>query len=49
MDKKIIAVVEDDVSLLENYTEALEKYGYSAIGFQSREEAEQAFSIQLLN
>jgi two-component system, OmpR family, response regulator len=47
MDKKIIAVVEDDVSLLENYTEALEKYGYSAIGFQSREEAEQAFSIQL--
>jgi two-component system OmpR family response regulator len=47
MDKKIIAVVEDDASLLENYTEALEKYGYISIGFQTREAAEQSFSKYL--
>lgn len=41
---KRIALVEDEKAIRENYTSALEKYGYQVSAFTSVEEAKQGFS-----
>lgn len=42
-----IALVEDDKTLRENYTEALLRQGYQVSGYDSRLTAEQAFAVRL--
>ncbi|WP_371195679.1 proteobacterial dedicated sortase system response regulator [Glaciecola sp. SC05] len=44
---KTIALVEDDLALRENYIAALSKQGYLVRAFETRPQAEQAFSEQL--
>ena len=44
---KRIALVEDDQSLRENYTEALTRQGYQVKGYDNREDAEAAFNVRL--
>jgi two-component system OmpR family response regulator len=46
MQKKI-ALVEDDLSLRENYIAALTKQGYAVKAYETRPQAEQAFTSQL--
>ena len=43
MTARIIAIVEDEVILRDNYREALERYGFYTRGYASRSEAESAF------
>ncbi len=43
MTSRIIAIVEDEAVLRDNYREALERYGFTTRGYASRREAEQAF------
>ncbi len=40
---RVIAIVEDEAVLRDNYREALERYGFATRGYASRAEAEQAF------
>jgi two-component system OmpR family response regulator len=42
-----IALIEDDKSLRENYTEALLRQGYQVSGYDNRAAAEQAFNVRL--
>lgn len=42
-----IALVEDDKTLRENYTEALLRQGYQVSGYDNRLTAEQAFAVRL--
>jgi len=42
-----IAIVEDDASIRENYSDALRKQGYQVTGYGSRQEALQAFQTRL--
>ena len=42
-----IAIVEDDASIRENYSDALRKQGYQVTGYGSRLEALQAFQTRL--
>ena len=42
-----IALVEDDKTLRENYTEALLRQGYQVSGYDNRLSAEQAFAVRL--
>lgn len=44
---KVIALVEDDLALRENYIAALSKQGYAVKAFETRPEAEQAFAAKL--
>lgn len=44
---KRIALVEDDQTLRENYTEALTRQGYSVSGYDNRVAAENAFATRL--
>lgn len=44
---KRIALVEDDQTLRENYTEALTRQGYQVKGYDNREDAEAAFNVRL--
>jgi two-component system, OmpR family, response regulator len=44
MTTRIIAIVEDEAVLRDNYREALQRYGFSTRGYASRSEAERAFS-----
>lgn len=43
MTSRIIAIVEDEAVLRDNYREALERYGFATRGYASRSEAERAF------
>ena len=43
MTSRLIAIVEDEAVLRDNYREALERYGYSTRGYASRSDAEAAF------
>ena len=45
--KKTIAIVEDEVELANNYKEAFERQGYTAMLYHNRPLAEQAFARQL--
>jgi len=42
MSQRLIAIVEDEASLRENYRDALERYGFATRGYASRPEAEAA-------
>ncbi len=42
-----IAIVEDDASIRENYSDALRKQGYQVTGYGSRQDALQAFQTRL--
>jgi two-component system OmpR family response regulator len=42
-----IAIVEDDTSIRENYSDALRKQGYQVTGYGDRQEALQAFQTRL--
>ncbi len=44
MTSRVIAIVEDEVMLRDNYREAMERYGFATRGYANRGEAEQAFS-----
>lgn len=44
---KTIALVEDDLALRENYIAALSKQGYVVKAYETRPQAEQAFTVQL--
>lgn len=44
---KTIALVEDDLALRENYIAALSKQGYVVKAYETRPQAEQAFTMQL--
>jgi len=44
MSQRLIAIVEDEESLRENYREALERYGFVTRGYASRHEAESALA-----
>lgn len=44
MPQRLIAIVEDEVSLRENYREALERYGFATRGYAGRGEAESALA-----
>lgn len=43
MTSRIIAIVEDETALRDNYREALERYGFVTRGYANRSEAESAF------
>lgn len=43
MKQRLIAIVEDEASLRENYRDAFERYGFATRGYASRVEAEVAF------
>ena len=45
--QKVIALVEDDLTLRENYIDSLTKHGYKVLPYGTRQEAETAFSIKL--
>lgn len=45
--RKLIAVVEDETSLRDNYLDTLTREGYSTVGYAYRTEAEEAFKNQL--
>ncbi|MEM0912887.1 MAG: proteobacterial dedicated sortase system response regulator [Pseudomonadota bacterium] len=45
--QKIIALVEDDVALRENYIDAFTKQGYKVVAYGTRQDAEAAFSKKL--
>ncbi len=45
--KKIIAIVEDEVAIRDNYTAAFQKAGYSVRGYGNRKEALEAFRARL--
>jgi len=45
--RKQIAIVEDEPAILENYTDVLERQGYSVRGFSNRQDAIEAFRCQL--
>lgn len=47
MSQRLIAVVEDEPSLRENYRDALERYGFATRGYASRAEAETAMAVRL--
>ena len=42
-----IAIVEDEPSIRANYVEALNRFGYDARGYASRQEASSAFAMRL--
>jgi len=44
MSQRLIAIVEDEDSLRENYREALERYGFATRGYARRDEAEAALA-----
>jgi two-component system OmpR family response regulator len=44
MTQRLIAIVEDEDFLRDNYREALERYGFATRGYASRREAESALS-----
>ena len=44
---KRIAIIEDDHSIRENYTDLMTRYGYQVEGYEGREQAMQAFTIRL--
>lgn len=47
MKQRLIAVVEDEAPIRENYREALSRYGFLTAAYASRPEAEAAFAEQL--
>jgi len=47
MSQRLIAIVEDEAPIRDNYREALERYGFKTVGYGDRRAAEQAFSDQL--
>jgi two-component system, OmpR family, response regulator len=47
MSQRLIAVVEDEAPIRDNYREALARYGFRTIGLADRHEAEAAFAEQL--
>lgn len=44
---RCVAIVEDELAIRQNYTEALEKQGFEVKGYANRKEAEQDFAQQL--
>ena len=44
---RIVALVEDDRAIRENYTDALRRQGYEPIGYSNRQEAMQKFKSRL--
>ena len=44
---RLIALVEDDRSIRENYTDALRRQGYETVGYSNRQEAMQKFKSRL--
>jgi two-component system OmpR family response regulator len=46
---RLIAIVEDDLSIRENYADALRKQGYQVAGYADRNEAMRAFHSRLPN
>lgn len=44
---RLVALVEDDRSIRENYTDALRRQGYEAVGYSNRQEAMQRFKNRL--
>ncbi|MDN2663257.1 proteobacterial dedicated sortase system response regulator [Psychromonas sp. 14N.309.X.WAT.B.A12] len=44
---KRIAIIEDDLAIRENYRDVMIRHGYQVDGYQDREQAIQAFTIQL--
>ena len=44
---RIVALVEDDRAIRENYTDALRRQGYETIGYSNRQEAMQKFKSRL--
>jgi two-component system OmpR family response regulator len=47
MPQRLIAVIEDEDALRENYRAALERYGFRTRGYASRPDAESALSARL--
>jgi two-component system, OmpR family, response regulator len=47
MTQRLIAIVEDETPIRDNYREALERYGFRTRGYASRKSAEAAFTDQL--
>ena len=47
MSQRVIAIVEDEAPIRENYRDALGRYGFRTLGFASRAAAEAAFARQL--
>lgn len=44
---KLIAIVEDEIDILENYRDVLTRQGYTVRGFQARQAALDAFRVEL--
>ncbi|QOC23855.1 proteobacterial dedicated sortase system response regulator [Wenzhouxiangella sp. AB-CW3] len=44
MTARVIAIVEDEATLRDNYREALERYGFTTRGYADRPQAEEAFA-----
>jgi two-component system OmpR family response regulator len=44
---KHIAIIEDEQTIRENYSDLMARYGYKVAGYQDREQAMQAFSEKL--
>ena len=44
---RIVALVEDDRAIRENYTDALRRQGYETVGYSNRQEAMQKFKNRL--
>ncbi len=47
MSQRLIAVVEDEAPIRDNYREALERYGFRTAGYGDRPQAEAAFADEL--
>jgi two-component system, OmpR family, response regulator len=47
MSQRLIAVVEDEAPIRDNYREALARYGFRTVGYADRRQAEAAFAEQL--
>jgi len=47
MSTRLIAIVEDERPIRENYRDLLERYGYRTAGFANRQSAETAFAARL--
>ncbi|WP_029133283.1 proteobacterial dedicated sortase system response regulator [Sedimenticola selenatireducens] len=45
--KKLIAIVEDEPAIRENYADLLRRHGYEVRGYASRQEADEAFRERL--